>query len=152
MYFWRIEELKIKMAMRPLSDREVLPYFVLFLVPYTALPFFPTAELNLWDTLGTGLSVLLAVFGTLWIYHQNGGAQGIHFLQRYFAIGWVVGIRLLVGIIGILIPLLIIREVLGFQESVTTWYEFLFLAFAEITLYWRIGYHICDLANKAERV
>lgn len=37
MYFWRVEELKTEMAARPLSEREALPYLVVFVALSTAV-------------------------------------------------------------------------------------------------------------------
>src|SRR5262245_4674371 len=100
MYFWRIEKLKKQMAARPLSEREVLPYLVVFVALSVAVVYIPQAPLNVWDGLGAVWSVLLAVVGSIYIYRQNGGPGGQHFLQRYFAVGWVVTLRWLVGLIG----------------------------------------------------
>ena len=83
MYFWRIEQLKTEMAARPLSEREALPYLVVFVALSSAVAYIPQTTQNLWDGVGTVWSVLLAVVGTIYIYRQNGGAGGQHFLQRY---------------------------------------------------------------------
>src|SRR4029450_13758644 len=96
MYFWRIERLKAQMATRPLSEREALPYLIVFVGLSAAVVYIPQTMSNVWDGLGAAWSVALAVVATIYIYRQNGGADGQHFLQRYFAIGWVVGIRWLV--------------------------------------------------------
>jgi len=94
MYFWRIENLKSEMATRPLSDREVLPYLVVFAVLSASVVSFPQTVFNTWDGLSAALSIFLAFVGTIYIYLQNGGNQGQHFLQRYLLIGWVVALRL----------------------------------------------------------
>ncbi|MBI2929570.1 MAG: hypothetical protein HYY24_28230 [Verrucomicrobia bacterium] len=148
MYFWRIEKLKTEMATRPLSEREALPYLVVFLALSTAVGYIPETVFNIWDGFGAAWSVLLAVIGTIYIYHQNGGAKGQHFLQRYFAIGWVVAIRWLVIIVLAAFAFVGVLEFVGVLNDSTSWYEFLFLAVAETVIYWRIGYHIRDLARK----
>ena len=79
MYFWRIEKLKSEMAARPLSERDALPYLVVFVGLTAAVSFVPATMTNVWDGLGAAWSVLLAVIGTLYIYRQNGGAGGQHF-------------------------------------------------------------------------
>jgi hypothetical protein len=150
MYFWRIEKLKAAMTTRPLSEREALPYLVVFVGLSVAVGYIPQAAANVWDGLSAFCSVAIAVFGTIYLYHQNGGAGGQHFLQRYFAIGWVVTIRWL--------PILIIAAVVFFtlmmlfvsEAEETTWYEFLFLAVFEAIVYWRIGYHVRDLAMRTK--
>lgn len=81
MYFWRIEALKRQMTARPLSEREALPYLVVTAAFTTTVPYIPQATQNVWDGLGGVWSVLLAVVGTIYIYCQNGGADGQHFLH-----------------------------------------------------------------------
>ena len=101
MYFWRIERLKREMAIRPLSESETLPYLVVNTTLVTALSYIPDTFSNVWDTLSAIFSTFLAVVGTIYIYRQNGGADGQYFLQRYFAISWVVTLRLLMIFIAI---------------------------------------------------
>jgi hypothetical protein len=151
MYFWRIEKLKMDMATRPLSAGEVLPYAVIFSVLLTPIGYIPNAITNIWDVLGLVWSIALAVFGTIYIYRQNGGASGQHFLQRYLVIGWVVAIRWLVVLILPIGGLVILdMEVLGNVTGETTWYIFLFFALLEAVLYWRTGYHVRDLAQRTK--
>lgn len=147
MYFWRIENLKAEMATRPLSEREALPYLIAFVALSSAVIYLPLPMTTLWDQLAAAWSVLLAVAGTIYIYHQNGGASGHHFLQRYFAIGWVVSVRWFFLIIP---PGIVFYALLKGDTEDTTWDEFLFFAVAEALLYWRIGHHVGDLANKTK--
>ena len=148
MYFWRIEKLKTEMAIRPLSEREALPYLVVFVALYTAVTYIPHTPQNLWDGLGAVWSVLLAAIGSIYIYHQNGGAGGQHFLQRYLAVGWVVTIRWLVVVILAAVPLYGTLAAVGADTESTHWYDFLFLAAVETFICWRIGYHVRDLAQR----
>src|SRR5690349_5211527 len=99
MYFWRIGHLEDHLVGRPLSDREILPYLIVVVGLSGAIGSIPNEMLNVWDHLGTILSVILGVLGTIWIYRQNGGVDGHHFLQRYLVIGWVVSIRWLAGLL-----------------------------------------------------
>lgn len=150
MYFWRIEKLKAELATRPLTDRETLPYLVYFVGWTTAASFIPATFTNVWDGLGAAWSVLLAVIGTLYIYRRNGGADGQYFLQRYFAIGWVVAIRWLVILVLAIVAFVGVLTALGSEAEDTTWYEFLFLAIAEAVIYWRTDHHVGDVANRTK--
>ena len=132
------------MATRPFSEREVLPYLVLFVILYTAASSFPATDFNIWDGAIAAGSILLAVVGTIYIYRQNGGAKGEHFLQRYFALGWVVTVRFFV----ILVIAAIILGALGILAEKTSAFEFLFVALAQAVFYWRIGHHVGDLARR----
>ena len=148
MYFWRIEKLKSEMAARPLSEREVLPYLVVYVALSAAVSYLPPTTYNVWDGLGAVWSTLLAVVGTIYIYRQNGGADGQHFLQRYFAIGQVVAMRWLAFVMLPVVALYIAMEELGSDTESTHWYDFLFGAVIEAAFYWRVGYHVRDLAQR----
>lgn len=140
------------MAAGPLSDRQVLPYLLVYVGMFTAVSFIPATMTNVWDGLGAVWSVLLAVFGTLYIYHRNGGAHGQHFLQRIFAVGWVVAIRWLPVLFVAIVTLFAVLAALAVEATETTWYEFLLVAAAEALVYWRTGYHVADLANRTKAV
>jgi hypothetical protein len=150
MYFWRIEELKAQMATRPLSTREELPYLVAWAaLTSIAMTLQYVWEANLWDYLGGVWSVVLAVIGTIYIYQCNGGADGQFFLQRYFAIGWVVSLRWLVVLLilaAIYIPVL---DFLNVLQDETTWHESLILAIFETIILLRIGHHVRDVATRS---
>lgn len=148
MYFWRIERLKREMVVRPLSESETLPYLVVYVTCTTIFSFVPAPFSNVWDTLSATFSAFLAVVGTIYIYRQNGGANGQYFLQRYFAISWVVTLRLLlIGTITIIIfSILLALANVSLEE--TTWYEFLFVSVFEVIFYQRIGHHVRDVARR----
>lgn len=148
MYFWCIEKLKTEMAARPLSEREALPYLVVFVALSTAVAYIPLTTYNIWDGLGAVCSVLLATVGTIYIYRQNGGAEGQHFLQRYFAVGWVVTIRWLAVLILVAVAFYGTLATVGAVTEGTHWYDFLFIAVIEAVMYWRIGHHVRDLAQR----
>ncbi len=144
MYFWRIEELKSKVIASPLTDREVLPYLLIFVGITGLIPIFPVESMTLWDYVGAVWTFLLAVFGTIYVYRCNGGATGKDFLQRYLAIGWVVTIRW-AAIVMPLFVLLIFAVDPSSEE--TEWYVGLFFVLAEVVLYERIGHHIRAVAR-----
>lgn len=148
MYFCKLEKLKREMAVRPLSESETLPYLVVYVTLITAVGYIPHTSSNVWDTLSALFSTVLAVIGTIYIYRQNGGANGQYFLQRYFAISWVVTLRwLLIGIIIFSISLILI-ELASVLSEETTWYEFLFYTVWEVIIYQRIGHYVRDIARR----
>lgn len=150
MYFWQIEKLKQALAERPLSDREALPYLVVYSALYSAAACFPQIMETMWDLAGAIWTVLVAVLGTIYIYRQNGGREGHHFLQRYFAIGWVVSVRwLAIGVVCLVayaVPVLFLDP----ETEGTQWHDFLAIATLEVVVCWRIGHHIHDLARKTK--
>lgn len=149
MYFWRIDLLKANLRRKPLSDRESLPYLVASITLMTIGGSLPFQSFNVWDRLGSLWTIALAILGTIYIFHQNGGSEGRYFLQRYFAIGWVVGIRCIVAIVACAIAMFVLLEYLGQSTEETGGYEFVFFAAAETIIYWRIGHHVHDLARGA---
>lgn len=146
MYFWRIDRLKAELRMQPLSDRESLPYLIAYVALSTVAAGMPFQGYNVWDALGAICSVAIAVIGTFYVYRQNGGSDGQHLLQRYFAIGWVVGIRCLAAALVCMIGMLFFLDWTGQMTETTNAYEFAFYACLELTIYWRMGHHVGDVA------
>src|SRR5258706_5406001 len=142
MYFWRIKDLKAKLQERPLTEREVLPYLLVYLVLTAATTVFPMETMNSWDyVIATGVLVL-TVAGTVYTYQCNGGANGSHFLQRYFAIGWVVAVRWA----AVVVPLFIVlTAILGIPKD-TNWHIALYFAIVGALFYQRLGHHIREVA------
>jgi hypothetical protein len=147
MRFWRIEQLKAEMRAKPLSDRESLPYLLFYVALAAVASGLSDANPNLLDAMGTFLSVVITIAGTITIYRQNGGIHGQFFLQRYFAIGFVVGVRCFVALGAGMFAMTAFLDSLGRLSDETTLYEFLFLVVAEVTFYWRLARHVRDLAD-----
>jgi hypothetical protein len=148
MYIRRIEELKTKMASRPLSEREVLPYLVVSMVLCAGASYITQRELTFWDYLEAAWSIALAAAGTIYIYRKNAGSNGCHFLQRYFAIGWVVSVRWFVFLLPAGIAWYAALEIFGIPTEHTGWHLFLFAAAAETIVFLMIGHHVRDLAQR----
>lgn len=149
MRFWRVEQLKADMRAQPLSERESLPYLVVYAAFFTIASGFPNPGFNFLDAIGDSLSVVIAIVGTIVIYRQNGGIDGRFFLQRYFAIGFVVAMRCLVAIVIGMSVMLAILDSVGTIPDETSLYDLVFLVIAETFLYWRIAHHVRDLAESA---
>lgn len=147
MRFWRVEQLKAEMRAQPLSDREALPYLVVYVALFATASGLPNPGFNLWDAIGNLLSIMIAIVGTICVYQQNGGIDGRFFLQRYLAIGFVIGMRCLVAIVVGMFALVAILDSLGMFSDQTTLYDFVFMVVAEIIIYWRIASHVRDLAE-----
>jgi len=145
MYFIRYQPLKEKLRSRTLSDREALPYLILYAGLGTVVySFTTTEEFNLWDWIGGGLSISLAVGGVIYAYTQNGGKQGFDLIQKYMIIGWIVLVRCLLAFIPIAIALYLLAEEVGVMTDDTGWFDVLIIAGFEAVLYQRIGRHIRD--------
>lgn len=103
MYFWRIELLKSELRRGSLSQRTAFAYVLASMLVYTI----STAAPNVWspksepvtsvvDWVVYAIMVLLVGGGTYAAYRANGGYAGSDFASRYFALGWVLFIRLVV--------------------------------------------------------
>jgi hypothetical protein len=145
MYFWKVEELKKKLAAGPLTEREALPYLVLFMATAAATPLTTVDPFNSWDYVETAASIALVIFGTIYAYRCNGGAAGSNFLQRFLAIGWVVVVRLIAMFV---LPASFVLAVFV-EESNTTWQAALMVIIGEAIYFERIGNHMRSVAGAA---
>ena len=147
MYFWKIKKLKSRLVDQPLSDRESLPYLlvqaVLCLLVISASGLGEGKKPELLDFVSVGVSCLVVFLGTLHLYRMNGGGEGRHFLQRFLAIGWVVGIRCS----GLFLFGFIIYGVLRIHSpEVTLWQDVVLSIAISVFYYWRTGEHIRDVS------
>ena len=151
MYFLRYQPLKDKLRTRSLSDREALPYLILFSGFAAAVYLFPTTEeFNVWDWIGGGSSVALAVLGVIYSYIQNGGRQGFDLIQKYVVIGWVVAVRCILAFIPCVFAFYFSVDYFGMISDETSWLDTLFFAAFEVIFYQRIGRHVGNTKIKCE--
>ena len=145
MYFLRYQPLKDKLRARSMSDREALPYLIIFSGLAAAVYLFPTTlDYNLWDWIGGGLGIFLGIFGVIYSYVRNGGRQGFDLIQKYVVIGWVVTVRCGLGFIPCAVAFYYATETFGLSIDKTSWLDTLFYGGFEVILYQRIGRHIAD--------
>ena len=154
MYFVRYQPLKEKLKERSFSDREALPYFVLFFALFTGARVFPTVEeFNEFDMVSGVLSVIFAIGGVLYSYEQNGRKKGFDLIQKFVILGWVVSFRCFLVLLSVFI---VAAVALGVKETIETietsetdGFDVLFIALVELIFYQRIGKHIRDTRNIA---
>jgi hypothetical protein len=98
---WRIDLLKKQLREGPLSQRGSFAYIVATMLLY-AIAVAAAGAMNAGQTstgldwLISGLTIVSVGAGTYAAYRANGGAHGLDFASRYFALGWVLFVRLLV--------------------------------------------------------
>jgi len=150
MYFWNITALKTEIIKNGLSERKILPYIVWTVLFYAVfielLNYIPNEENGLWEYTDSILSLLIPVLGTLYVYKKNAGAEGTDFAAKYFAIGFVVGVRYMfyLMIIGIgLIAYWIITD-RGLEHHPMTFIEFFILSMLYVLFYYSMGKHMHD--------
>jgi hypothetical protein len=155
MYFWKIEKLKEDLSAGPLPEAESVKYVVAQEVLYALgmVPFLGVEDNNVWDVADGLVYLFLVLAGVLYAYSCNGRAKGRDFMQRYFAVGWVAGIRWMVMV---LLPALVAYGVaLGLYygeampESMTP-AEVVFLNVLCATYFWMLGRHLKDLEARGK--
>ncbi|RXJ68806.1 hypothetical protein CS022_24015 [Veronia nyctiphanis] len=147
MYFWRINTLKEDFIAGNVTEKSMFKYLVAYTI-FVGLAMIPPSEPNQFDLLSILILIPVSIIGLLYAYSSNGGDSGTDFLAKYFAIGWVVTVRLLV----VFIPLAVVTNIVmvgsGFDISEgTTMWNVLITIVIEAFYFWRIAVHIGQTAN-----
>lgn len=109
----------------------------------------PTENQNIWDYIESISKIVIVLLGTIYIYRANGGENGSDFLGRYFSIGFVINIRLLL----LLVPMsfaLLFYYIYAFpedEEIPSTALDVLPFLLWYLLLFWRVGKHVRDVRN-----
>jgi len=95
MIWFNIKELERKISSNELSDRDAYDYVLAHFI-VSALTIYACSGTGIkWvDGLNVILLVLIVIVGMNKTYKTNDEIDGKDFLKRFFAISWVVGIRL----------------------------------------------------------
>jgi hypothetical protein len=146
-YWWNVRRLKAQLELGPLPEPMAFRYAAAY-ATLSAVAMVPGLGANRWDVVGYIASIGITLGGTIFCYRMNGSASGRHFLDRYFALSFVVVMRLLPVFILIVLAVLSVQEVVDDVPEETTVVEaimgILFLAVA----YLRIGTHIQSVARR----
>jgi 4-amino-4-deoxy-L-arabinose transferase-like glycosyltransferase len=95
-------------------------------------------------------SILIVVLGLRAAYKANGGAQGPDLAGRLLALGWVLGVRLIVLWLGFFV-VLIVWVFVGAaadrepSDLVITATAVAFTLLASVVYFWRLAHHLKDL-------
>jgi hypothetical protein len=161
MYFWRIELLKRELRRRPLGQRAAFAYVVATLLLYTSTSAMPIS----WNTEPVAVSTtdwvsyaLMIVFvggGTYAAYRANGGQAGFDFTSRYFALSWVLFIRLLVLVFvpaffllfGVMVATAFLWPEGDSSDMVLDWSIAVVIVAFEAVYYWRLVHHLKQVAT-----
>ena len=82
------------------------------------------------------ISVIITIFGVLYLKKKNNDSYGNQFLVKYMALGWVVGVRLLL----IAVPVIVLISVLeAFFPRISDSLYCGFTIFIELGFYWWLG-------------
>jgi hypothetical protein len=116
-----------------------------------AVAMIPGLGANRWDIFGYIAGIAITLGGTAYCYRKNGGADGEHFLDRYFALSFVTVVRLLPLFVLLALAVLITQVALGGVPEETTPVEAAFGTLFLMIAYGRIGSHIRSVAKERTR-
>lgn len=151
MIFCNIKLLKQRLIEEGLSQQHLFIYiFVYILFTEVAIQgcgLLPPEELNKYDYMEIIVYLVAMGIGTYLIYRVNGGSKGKQFAERFFSIGFVVGMRFFVILISIMIILVVGKNQMGDIDLPATWYETIIYSCWSIAFYWRMIVHVKEVAN-----
>ncbi len=151
MYFIQYDPLKERLRNRSIDDRAALPYFLLFCVLEALAISIPgVAYKNKWDYISTLLTLLVTIWGVIFVYRRNGGRKGYDLIQKFVVLGWVVAVRFLIGAIPIGLAAYFFAWHFDLTGDENTLFDALFFTILEIIYYQRLGKHIADTNAKPE--
>lgn len=114
------------------------PYFILYVFLGTLAATLPSENYTVWDFATLLSSIILNIFGVLYIKQRNSDTWGNHFFAKYFTLGWVTTVRTTLIFIPAFIFLLTIAAIFGGDQAyapATTMGTIIF----EVFYYWHLG-------------
>jgi hypothetical protein len=149
MYWIRYRPLKDRLKKRSVSDREALPYLLLFCaLEAIALSLPAASEMNKWDIIETILHVIVTLLGVLYVYRKNGGNSGYDIIQKFIVLGWVVAVRYIIIVIPVGIFIYVVKEYHAPSGDETTIFGAVISTVLSAIYYERLGRHITDTNEK----
>ena len=108
------------------------------------------AEFDGWYVASMVASVLILVLGLRAAYKANGGAEGPDFAGRLLALGWVLGVRLMLLWLVLFIALMVLAVAAAAADQepsdfVITATAVAFALLASGIFFWRLAHHLRDL-------
>lgn len=162
MYFWKIKDLKDELIKNGLSQKSIFIYILLYVllgqlfVEVSCI--FPSEEVaTTTDYIQMIFDLAVVGIGTYLCFYANGSDKGQQFSERYFSIGFVVGLRFMVLLLPIVIVFGIVAGILSetsgldLDGPVFNYGVLVIVSAWLVAMYWRIIAHINDVA-KAENV
>ena len=148
MYFVQYGPLKEKLSNRSLRDDEALPYLILESVVLTIFSLDISSDgLDAFEMATVGLSVIIVIGGLYHVYEQNGGREGYDFVQKYFILGWIVGVRIFLAFIPVFIVSFVVA--VNLSRAGGDLLGVILYAIYDIVYFQRLGRHIRDTTGVA---
>jgi TRAP-type uncharacterized transport system fused permease subunit len=97
MIWFDIKNLENKIINNELSDKDGFNYVLAFFILSVIVLSFITNDSSAWFKLTECIiAILINIWGLKTVYEVNNEIDGKDFLKRFFAINWVIGMRLIV--------------------------------------------------------
>jgi len=131
------------------EEAEVEPYFMAYMIFDAVVMAFALGDSNPMHVV-TGLaSVVITIFGVLHLKKQNGETFGRLFVVKYFCLGWVVSVRMLLLAIPAAVVLYAFAAIIGGRSALGPM-GVLFTIGWEILFYWWLGKLIAQSNNSGD--
>lgn len=152
MYFIKIKPLKEQLSSRSMTDREALPYYLVFMAcvsvcGWATMP----PQTTQWHMINNWAGLFLVLGGTVFTFIKNGGRKGYDFIQKSIVLGWVITVRLLPAILCGVVGVVLFKQSQGLPDDQASWVELIFVALCMIIYYQRLGRHIQDTNRTSEQ-
>lgn len=118
------------------KDEEVGPYFFAYMILDAVLLAFFNREATPWDVAGSIATIIITLFGILYLKKQNRGSFGNGFLNRYFALGWVLTIRMLLVSVPLAVVLFAVALIVGGERAYAPAGAIFVVAFGVVFYLW----------------
>lgn len=151
MYFFKYQPLKERLKNRMISDREALPYLLLFGgLEALVLSMPASSETNKWDVIERILYVIVTMAGILYVYRKNGGSTGYDIIHKFVVLGWVVAVRYFIFVLPVAGLIYFTAYYYGLSGEKTTVFDAVFSIVLSIIYYERLGRHISDTNKQTD--
>jgi len=90
-------------------------------------------------------SLIITVIGIVYLFFCNGGIQGVNFLNRYFPLSVVVGLKFVSASFALF--WLHGRIVEGIESEFQVWSSIALLIIINVVMFIRIGFHFKGIAR-----
>lgn len=149
---WSTDHIKAQLASGPMSEGKAFLYFLVitgfdwfqftsFRLSQSQEPIVASEYFDAWFAFAATIAALI------YLFHCNGGARGMHFLSRYFALSVVVGWKFVV-VSFVVLPTLE-ASLGGTSKNVVGWLLSATLAVLNVFMFLRIGHHLKELSREA---
>jgi hypothetical protein len=98
------------------KDDEVGSYFVGFMILTSASWFLAYGEWAFWGFMETLGNLAITILGIHYLKSKNGDTFGNGFLNKYFALGWVISVRLFLCALPALVMVYAILSLVGARD------------------------------------